>query len=301
MRKPTLKDRLEYAAFKGLTGAAARLTDQQAEAMGAALGRFGYKRLGIRARVVEDHLRFAFPERDEDWVRSTAMASYEHLGREMVTTLRLSHSSPADVIARVDHAVGRERFYEAFNEGRGLVLVGGHFGNWELGAASVAAQGYPIDAIYQPARNPQFNQAIVDARRRLGLELIPRAGASRVALEKLRQKHMVAFVADQNAGRTGVFVPFFGRLASTHRGAALLAVRSGAPMFFAAAIRQGDRFYGITEEITASREGDLDVVVERLTAAYTAALEKLVRQWPDQYFWHHRRWKTRPPGEPVGA
>jgi KDO2-lipid IV(A) lauroyltransferase len=70
-------------------------------------------------------------------------------------------------------------------------------------------------------------------------------------------------------------------------------------MFFATAVRQGEHYVGISEEITESREGDLDDVVYRLTAAFTACLEKLVRQWPEQYFWQHRRWKTRPPGEPA--
>jgi KDO2-lipid IV(A) lauroyltransferase len=154
-----------------------------------------------------------------------------------------------------------------------------------------------VDAIYQPQRNPLFNASIVAARKRLGLHLIPRREASKEAMQKLRAGRIVAFVADQNAGRSGVFVPFFGRLASTHRGAALLAVRSGAPMFFAAAVREGSDYCGITEEITESREGELEDVVRRLTAAFTASLERLVRRWPEQYFWHHRRWKTRPPAE----
>ncbi len=298
-RKPTLVDRLEHAAFSGAVAGASRLSRESAEAWGERLGRFAYRRLGIRRDVVEDHVRKAFPERDDAWVKETALGSYVHLGREMMTTLRLSHLSREEVVSRVDHEVGRERFYQAFEEGKGVVLVGGHFGNWELGAASIAARGYPVDAIYQPQRNPLFNDSIIAARERLGLHLIARGGASKEALHKLREGRIVGFVADQNAGRSGVFVPYFGRLASTHRGAALLAVRSGAPMFFGAAVRQGDRYHGIAEEITESREGPLDEVVYRLTAAYTACLERLVRQWPEQYFWHHRRWKTRPPAEPT--
>lgn len=297
-RNPTLVDRLEYAAFAGVTAGASRLSHERAEKLGAGLGRFGYRRVKIRREVVEDHLRLAFPDWDDTRVKATAEAAYAHLGREMMTTLLLSHMSREQVSAKVRHEVGRERFYEAFREGKGVVLVGGHFGNWELGAASVAAQGYPVDGIYQPMRNPLFNEAVVQARRRLGLELIARGGASKEALHSLREGRIVGFVADQNAGRSGVFVPFFGRHASTHRGAALLAIRSGAPIFAAAAIRQGDHYFGYTEEITASREGELDEVVYRLTAAYTAVLEKLVRHWPEQYFWHHRRWKTRPPTEP---
>jgi Kdo2-lipid IVA lauroyltransferase/acyltransferase len=301
MRKPTVRDRLEYALFAGAIGAAGRMSHERSQALGSALGRLGYRQLGIRRAVVEAHLRQAFPERDDQWVSATAEASYEHLGREMMMTLRLSHMNRDEVVRTVDHAVGRERFYEAFHERRGLVLVGGHFGNWELGAGSVAAQNFPVDAIYQPQRNPLFDRAMVSARERLGLHLIPRHRATGMALDKLRLGRIVAFVADQNAGRSGAFVPFFGRLASTHRGAALLAVRSGAPIFLGAAIRQGDGYHGISVEITASREGPLDEVVHRLTAAFTAELEKLVRQWPEQYFWHHRRWKTRPPGEPPGS
>ena len=296
-RKPTLVDRLEYAGFASAVAGASRLSRESAERWGELLGRFAYRRLGIRRAVVEEHLRAAFPEQDELWVKRTAEGSYVHLGREMMTTLRLSHLTPAEVVASVRHEVGRERFYEAYHEGKGLVLVGGHFGNWEVGAASVGSQGYPVDAIYQPQRNPLFNDSIVAARKRLGLHLIARREASKEAMQKLRAGRIVAFVADQNAGRSGVFVPFFGRLASTHRGAALLAVRSEAPMFFATAVRQGDDYYGITEEITESREGELDDVVRRLTAAFTASLERLVRRWPEQYFWHHRRWKTRPPAQ----
>jgi len=300
MRKPTLVDRIEYTAFATALAGAGRLSRKSAESWGARLGRFGYHGPRIRRAVVEEHLRRAFPDRDEAWVKDTAEASYTHLGREMMTTLRLSRLTREEVVSSVRHEVGRERFYQAFRERRGMVLVGGPFGKWELGAASVGAQGYPVDAIYQPQRNPLFNDSITAARERMGLHLLDRRTASKTALEKLRAGRIVAFVADQNAGRSGVFVPFFGRLASTHRGAALLAVRSGAPMFFGAAIRDGDDYYGITEEITESREGELDEVVYRMTAAFTATLERLVRRWPEQYFWHHRRWKTRPPAE-LGA
>lgn len=293
-RKPTLTDRLEYAAFAGVIAAAGKLSRERAEQLGESLGRFGYRRLKIRRKVVEEHLKRAFPERNDVWQRATAEAAYAHVGREMMTTLRLSHASRADVMGIMRHEVGRERLHELYNEGKGVVLVGGHFGNWELGSASLAAQGLPVDAIYQPQRNPLFNAALIEARHRLGLELIPRAGATKLALERLRQGRVLAVLSDQNAGRTGIYVPFFGRLASTHRGAALLAVRAGAPLFFGAAIRDGDHYYGITEEISVSREGKLGDVVKRLTAGYTAYLENLVRRWPEQYFWHHRRWKTRP-------
>jgi KDO2-lipid IV(A) lauroyltransferase len=298
MRKPTWTDRLEYAAFATVMAAAGRVSRARAEQLGAALGRFAYRRVKVRRPVVEEHLKQAFPEQDAAWRARVAEAAYAHVGRETMAMLLLSRSSRADIVHSVHYEEGRERLLNAYRAGRGVVLVGGHLGNWELGAASLAAQGLAVDSIYQPQRNPLFNAAIVEARRRFGLELIPRVEASRRALERLRRGAIVCFVSDQNAGRTGVFVPFLGRPASTHRGAALLAVRAGAPLFVGAAIREGDHYYAISEEITEPREGDLDQVVHRLTAAYTAFLEKLVRRWPEQYFWHHRRWKTRPDHHP---
>ncbi|MGH7466500.1 MAG: lysophospholipid acyltransferase family protein [Longimicrobiales bacterium] len=293
MRKATIADRLEYAAFASVMAAAGRLSQERAERMGASLGRLAYHRIKLRRREVEEHLRLSFPEQDTHWRDRIAEAAYAHLGRESVAMLLLSRASRADIARRVRHEVGRERFVDAYSAGRGVVLVGGHIGNWELGAASLAAQGMHVEAIYQPQRNPLFDAAVVQARRRLGVELIRRAEASKHALERLRQGAIVCFVSDQNAGRTGIFVPFLGRPASTHRGAALLAVRAGAPLFVGAAVREGDHYQGITQEITTAREGDLDQAVQRLTAAFTAYLEELVRRWPEQYFWHHRRWKTK--------
>jgi len=296
-RKPGIVDRIEYALFQALTTGMGSVSHARAERWGETLGRFAYRRVGVRREVVLDQLRHAFPEQDEAWIERTAVAAYEHVGREAITILRMSRMSRNEVIERVNHSTGQQRFADAIAEGKGVVLVAGHIGNWELGASLLAAQGHAIDVLYQPARNPLWNAEVVSARERLGLNLIPRSGASKAALRKLREGHIVAIVADQNAGRTGIFVPFLGRLASTHRGPALLAIRSGAPLFLGASIRQGDGYYGISEEITASREGEVDKVVERLTRAWSASLEKLVRQWPEQYFWHHRRWKTRPPAE----
>ena len=105
----------------------------------------------------------------------------------------------------------------------------------------------------------------------------------------------MALVADQDARRRGVFVPFFGRAASTHRGPAVLALRSGAPVFMGTAVRQPDGRDRITiREIPAPDGGDMEERADRLTAELAAALESAVREEPGQYLWHHRRWKTRP-------
>jgi Kdo2-lipid IVA lauroyltransferase/acyltransferase len=292
-----LGHRLQHALFSGALRATRRVSDATAARIGAAIGRLGYAPFRIRRRVAEAHLRLAFPERDDAWIRRVARASFEHLGRETVALLRMSELSTDTLIARttVDNLEAGDA---AVRAGGGVVIVAGHLGNWELGAAMVAVRGYPIDAVVQRQRNPLFDAWIVAARHRLGVRVIERRDAPRQALRSLRNGRVVAFVADQNAGRHGVFVPFFGRLASTHRGPALMALRTGAPVMLAVPLRVGENRYRMTlEPIDVDRGGDPDEAVVRLTAAFTARLEAAIRRAPEQYLWQHRRWKTRPPEE----
>ena len=193
---------------------------------------------------------------------------------------------------------GLEHADAAYRAGRGMVVCAGHFGNWEVGAAMMPARGYLVDAIVTRQQNPLFDQYIVSTRQQLGIGIISRGGATEAASRAIREGHAVAFAADQNANRTGIFVPFFGRPASTHRGAALIAVRTGAPMYLALPTREPDGTYLMRlEEVEFDRNGELDDVVWRATAAFTAMLEAAIRERPEQYLWQHRRWKTRPPTE----
>lgn len=295
---PTLRHRLEYLAFRGAAGAARVLGDAASERLLGAVGRLAYRPFGIRRRLVEDHLRLAFPERDEAWVRRTAAAAYAHLGREGAAMIRLSSLSREHIVARTD-VEGLEEFRAALSLGRGLVLVTGHFGNWEIGGAALAARGIPIDGVAQRQSNPLFDREIVAARERLGMRIIERGRATKEGLRSLRAGRVVALVADQDARRAGVFVPFFGRLASTHRGPAVLALRTGAPLFLGTALRTPAGGYHVRlDPVEVERDGDAEEVTYRLTAAYTARLEAAIRAAPEQYFWHHRRWKTRPHEEP---
>ncbi len=297
-RRPRLHHRIEYGAFRTVLAALDLLPRSAAESVGARIAALGYRPFGLRAAEVERNLRLAFPDRDEAWRRDIAARSYAHLGREMVAMMQLSHMPRDELIARTDivdiERVDRQRA----ENGRGTVVIGGHFGNWEIGAAMMAARGYPVSLIGQRQSNPLFNQFLIDARQRFGVDVIPRGRAPKLALQALRAKRIVVFGADQNAGRGGVFVPFFGQLASTHRGPAIMAVRTGSLVYLATPLRrQEGRWRTEFEQIPWSPEGELDDVVYRLTAAFTARLEAAIRRTPEQYLWHHRRWKTRPPQE----
>ena len=288
------RHRVEYAAVR-----LARLMDRilgpgLSATIASGLGRLAYRTIGIRRDVVEDQLRLAFPDRDEAWIRRVASDAYAHLAREGLSMLRLSRLGREDVLAVTEVEEGLEELRTAVAAGTGAVLVTGHFGNWEIGGAALAARGIPLDVVARRQANPLFDRLINRARERLGMRVVERGRATRESLRGLRQGHVVALVADQDARSAGIFVPFFGRPASTFRGPAVLALRSGAPLFIGTAVRQPDGRYRVrVRPITIPGTEDPEAQVRELTAAHVAALEAAVREQPEQYFWHHRRWKTR--------
>lgn len=250
--------------------------------------------LRIRRDVVDQNLLRAFPEKDVAWRERVARESYRHLGREGLAIAALGSRSAAEIRERTP-ITGWDRLKDAIDRGRGVVMVTAHFGNWELAGASLAVRGIGVDGIVQRQRNPFVDRDIVAVREALGFRVIDRRHASKLVLPALQEGRVVGFVADQDARRNGVFVPFFGTPASTHRGAALFAIRSGAPLFVGVAIRRDDGTYDCrASEIEADRSGPLDAAVLRLTAAFTLRLEDEIRTAPEQYFWMHKRWKTRP-------
>ena len=289
-----LRHRLEYLLVRAARGLDRLLGPRLSGALASGLGRFVYRRLRIRAGVVEDQLRRAFPDRDEAWVRGVARGAYEHLAREAMMLIRLSRLGREAVIEAtvID---GFDDLQEGLAEGNGALVVSGHIGNWEIGGAAIAARGLPFDAVARPQGNPLVDRLIDGTRTRLGMTIIPMGGATKQALRSLRAGHVVGLVADQDARRRGLFVPFFGRPASTFRGPALLALRSGAPVFAAASTRLPDGRYRVRlRRVPVPDAPDPARQEWELTAKLAAALEVAIREDPTQYLWHHRRWKTRP-------
>lgn len=294
----SVRHRLEYGLVLAARALDRLLGPRRSAALAAALGRFAYRRLRIRARVVEEQLRRAFPERDDAWIRSIARGAYEHLGREAMMMIRLSRLGPAAVVDATDVVDGMDALRSAVDAGTGAILVTGHYGNWEVCGAALAARGVPVDAVARRQDNPLMDRLINESRTRLGMTVIPMGGATKRSLRSLREGRAVGLVADQDARERGVFVPFFGRRASTYRGPAVLALRSGAPVFVTSATRVPDGRYEVrVRPVPVPTGADPERTEWELTAALASALERQVRADPTQYLWHHRRWKTRPPEE----
>jgi len=265
---------------------------ERARAVGARLGEVVHA-LGVRRRVAEANLALAFPEWDAAARARVLREHYRELGRvtaEYGHLDRLARAPLGEVI--VEH--GALERIEALR-GRGAILMSGHYSNFELLGATVARLN-PVDFLVQPLANPGVERLIAGIRERAGVGCISTREGTRGVYSALERGRWVAFLADQDARRRGVFVPFLGRPASTPAGPARVSLRTGAPIVMGFAVRRADgRFDLRLTGPLALADPDAPDAVERLTALHTAALEAQVRARPELWFWLHRRWKTRPP------
>jgi KDO2-lipid IV(A) lauroyltransferase len=300
MADVTLTHRAEYYALRGAVAALNGFGIRRAARIGEWLGALGYRPFGIRRAVVERQVRAAFPDFDGETVSRIAKASYESLGRTSIETALLPARSREQVIAMFSRVEGWDVVERAMAQGKGILFVTGHLGNWELAGSFVAAHGIPLEAVARRMQNTLFDRYLTETRQRIGMSVVHDEDAVRRVPRAVREQHAVAFLVDQGAvGLASTWVPFFGRLAKTPRGPAVFALRLGAPVIFGAALRQPDGRYMMGfEEVRTEPTGDREADVDRIVAAYTATLERWVRRAPEQYFWHHRRWKHQRPGTP---
>lgn len=301
-RPPTLAHRAEFYALRATIAALGSMSWDAASAFGARLGLLGYRPFGIRRAVVEQQIAASFPELDAAGVARIARGAYESLGRTSVETAVLPRAGKERVLELFTRVDGWEAVEQALALGRGLIVVAGHLGNWELGGAYLAARGVPLDAIARGQGNPLFDRYLTSTRTELGIRVIHDQEAVRTTPRSLRQNRAVGFLMDQGVlGLASTWVPFFGRSAKTPRGPAVFALRLKVPVVFAAALRLPDgRFHLVFERVPVLDTGDRERDVDRIVRDYTAVLERWVRRYPEQYFWHHRRWKHQRPGVHAG-
>jgi KDO2-lipid IV(A) lauroyltransferase len=302
-RRPSAAHYAEYVALRGALAVMGRLGIRRASAVGARIGTAGYRPLGIRRTVVERQLAMAFPELDPVDLARVARAAYAHLGRVAVEAALLPTYGKDRVLSMFDRADNWDVVEQARASGTGILFVTGHLGNWELAGAYVAARGVPVDAVARHMANPLFDAYLTRTRERIGMRIVHDERAVGQVPRAIRAGRAVAMLTDQETvGLASTWVPFFGRLAKTPRGPAVFALRLGAPLIFGCALRQPSGLYRMSfEAVPVDRTGDLDADVDRIVAAYTAALERWVRRAPEQYFWHHRHWKYPPPAAPAPA
>jgi KDO2-lipid IV(A) lauroyltransferase len=295
-----LKHRTEYIFLLGMMWVVQHVSLKTAHRIANGLGRFAYSALRIRREVTLDNLRRAFPEKSEKEVKTIALRTYQNFTKMVLEFIRFPMMDKETVFSLCT-IQDRENLDRLLKNNKGAVLVGGHFGNWELMGAYLALAGYPVSFLVGQQKNKLVDDLMNKYRECMGIKIIHMGVAVRGVIRALWNNGWVGMLADQDAGSDGVFVDFLGRKASNHQGPAVFALRTGAPILFANAVRQPDGKHLILIEIL--RFDDLKKVtpenIRFVTQAYTNLLEEKIRRYPDHWFWMHRRWKTRPPEEKV--
>ncbi len=267
--------------------------------MGAGIGTL-MRRLSPRHhRIVLTNLRLALgSEKSEAELREIAIGCYRHLGKCLVEFIRLPALGSDDIKRMVDLR-GFEKIDAALAAGRGVIMITAHLGNWEMVGARIAAQGYPVNVIARAQRDDVLTEFIRRTRESGGMRVFHQDVAARRTLAALRQNQAVGILMDQNAGDDGLFVDFFGHRASTAAGPAAFALRTGAAVLPCFGWRNADDLHTavVGEPVPVIRTGDhqQDLLVN--TARFTKIIEQQIREHPAQWFWLHKRWKSRPPEE----
>lgn len=284
----------EATIVRALQAGVGALPRPLARGFGAGVGDLA-RLLGLRSAVARDNLALAFPESDARERAAILAAHYRDLGMMIAEYARPEETVRAPEGVVVAAVRGVHHLEWAQRQGRGAVLLTGHYGNFGLLAATLAKRN-PVDLAGKPIANPAVESLLVEIGARVGLGRIRFDRGARSVFRALEQNRWVMLMADQDAGRAGAFVPFFGRASSTWTGPASIALRTGAPLVMAFIRRLADRRHEIEVLPPLPVPDRSDAGAEAaLTAVHTAELERHVRRHPAMWFWLHRRWKTAPP------
>jgi len=289
----SIRHSLEYHAVRGALWLAGRLPIEAGQRIGAMMGCLGFDVVRARREVSIANIEASLGVSRRDATK-IARASYANWGRCVMEFSAFAHLTKAEMLDLVA-VEGLEHFDRVRAEGKGGVVISGHLGNWELIPATLSALGRPIHGLIGQQSNTRVDDVMNDLRRRQGIPLITKSVALRKVLQVLKAGEFVVMLADQDARKGGVFVEFLGRPASTVRGPALFAIRSRCPILPTSVARAGTRHRLIIEAplYSATIENE-DEQVRDLTQRYTDRLAAHIRQRPQEYFWPHRRWKTKP-------
>lgn len=295
---PDSRDRVESAAFRFLLAVLRAPSRRRGAQWGERLGRLVSRVAPLRREVALANLAAAFPELDADARRDIYLRMMETLGVVLADFARLGRDRSEDLVPVVSMQ-NLKAIDRALAPGRGAMLLSAHFGNWEGMGAVLAQMGYPMMAVGARQRNPLVEDLIARYRTRVGLPSISVGKSLRPLVTSLARGACVASLADQDGGRDGFFLDFLGRPASVQAGLFRLCARRGVPIVTGFCGREPYGWRGVVQEaIHPEPVEDPDAVeaeARRLASVYTARVEAAVRARPDQWFWLHRRWKTRPP------
>jgi KDO2-lipid IV(A) lauroyltransferase len=296
------KTNLEYGVARTLLSALGLLPRRLAVWVGIRLGSFAYVVGGNLRRTGERNLSIAFPELSERERRKLLKSCFHNLGRLLAEFSQFHKATPERLREMIEYdQVGLKHLRDAEKERRGVIFLTGHIGAWELLSFGWSALEYPISFLVRPIDNPRIEEMVEGVRTRFGNKAIDKKSAARQALRVLREGGTLGILSDLNTQEfEGVFVPFFGKLACTTAGVATLALKTDAVVIPTCAVWNEEKqryFFHGDPPIQLERTGDHHEDIRLNTERFAAAVERMVRLYPDQWLWIHKRWKTRPKDE----
>ncbi len=252
-----------------------------------------------RERALQN-LSTSFPDKSPEWIHNTGRRSFEHIAMLAVDVLLAPKIVKKSNWRNYSQYKNVEQVKWLMKEGRGLIMIAAHYGNFEIMGYLLGLFGFNIYSVARPLDNRFISNYLYKLRQQAGQIIIDKKGASGLIDKLISDGATMCLIADQDAGRKGVFVDFFGRKASTYKSIGLLALTNNIPIGVGYSRRVGNRFFfeiGVNRIIYPKEWSQKEKPLEWITAEYTKAIEDFVREDPSQYWWLHRRWKHRPKEE----
>ena len=290
--------RLVYLAVRLVLCLIQALPLESGYALARLIGLLGYHFNKRHRHVAEDNLRRAFPGRySQAELDAIVRSVYVHFASIIIEIAHIQRRLRDTTWHQHMRLRNTEPIVRLMLGGRPVILMTAHFGNWEMAGYAMAVFGLKPYSVARALDNPHLERLIRMFRTRTGQEIIYKRGAFDQVSAVLQRGGLVGFLSDQDAGQRGVFVEYFGRPASSHKGVALLSLEHDAPVCvgFARRLGRGFQYEVSLEEVIDPRDyRGLANPVWSITQQCAWAVERAVRQAPEQYLWLHRRWKHQP-------
>jgi KDO2-lipid IV(A) lauroyltransferase len=296
-----MRRRLEYAAAWPFIKILGLLPRSLSRALAISIGQMVYLLHGKLRRVGMRNLEMAFPQMTVAERKRILRGEFTSLGRQLAEVCQFPRYSLENVEQVVVYD-GLENYEQAYARGQGVLFLTAHFGGWEVSAFAHSLHGHWIHVVNRPMDNPYLNELLQNYRTMHGNKMVDKDDFVRGLLAAMKAGETVGILMDTNmTPPQGIFVDFFGRAACTASGLARIALRTDAavvPGFTIWDEALGKYRLRFDPAVELIRSGDMDNDIQANTQKFTAIIEQYVREYPEQWLWVHRRWKTRPEGEP---
>ena len=262
-------------------------------ATGKFIGRLIFILLRNRKKVALSNIKRVFIDFSDEKIKATAKSNFEKLGINVIEFLLMPFIKDREIPERFT-VEGKEFFEEALRKGKGAIALGFHFGNWEVTGIISKLLGHNIVALARPLKKQVLlNNFLNNLRESTGLTIIVNENTGKEVMRLLKENKIVAILGDQREKSSrGVFVELFGTKVPTSKGTAMIAMKTGAPVIPVYAVRKGFLRYTFVcgNPIEMERTGNIGELIEKNTRKINAFLETIIKQYPDEWFWVHRRW-----------